>query len=103
MQDKVAKPRTRMVRKQILITPEQAQLLKERSDATGMAESAIVRQALAREIGQELASDDGWKKRLLKLAGAWKDRDDLDEVMIKLRRSWDRTTEPEQRPSKRRR
>ena len=87
MQDKVIKSKPRLVRKQILITPEQARQLKARSEATGLAEAEIVRQALDREIGQVLASNDGWKQRLLKLAGTL-DEAGIEDRLEKNRKQW---------------
>lgn len=88
MQDKVVKSKPpRMVRKQILITPEQSRRLKARAEAAGGSEADIVRQAIARELGIDEPAGGDWKQRLLKLAGTL-DEPGLEEAIKKNRQRW---------------
>ena len=92
MQEKVAKP-PRMVRKQILITPEQNRRLKDYSSRTTVAESDLVRAGIDMKLAQlDSAGDQEWKQRLLATAGVWKDRPDIvqriEENKIHQRKAW---------------
>ena len=50
MQDKVSRPRSRMVRKAILLTPEESARLKALAKAQGVSEAEILRAAVARAM-----------------------------------------------------
>jgi hypothetical protein len=64
MQESVGKKPERMVRKQILITPEQNRRLKARAAQTGTAEADIVRRGIEMALSAELASQDDWRAQL---------------------------------------
>ena len=82
MQDKVVKSKPqRMVRKQILITPEQSQRLKAFAEATGQSESEIIRVAIDESLRRHEAEEQDWKSGLRGIAGLWSDHLDLDRIM----------------------
>jgi hypothetical protein len=87
MNDATGHGAKRLVRKQFLITPEQSGLLKARARAVGLAEAAIVRAALDRELGIAAAEDD-WKRNLMALAGALSDESDLANRVARNRARW---------------
>jgi hypothetical protein len=64
MQERVGKKSQRMVRKQILITPEQNRPLKARAAQTGAAEADIVRRGLELALSTEQGSQDDWRAQL---------------------------------------
>ena len=77
---------TKMVHKQVLITPEQNSRLKAHAAAVGMAEAEIIRRGIERELEQALPVTEGdWKDAWRQAFGMWKDRDDLDELYARLR------------------
>ena len=81
MQDRVSKAQSaRLVRKQILITPEQAQELRARAVAAGRPEAEIVREAIDAWLASQKPDEDDWKAAFREVFGLWKDRTDLDEL-----------------------
>ena len=103
MQEKVQKPRQRLVRKQILVTPEQNRRLRELAASSRKPEGALVREALDAWIAAQPATDHDWKKRLMQLAGAWRNLDDdIEARFAELRKSWDRPIDDWGQRSKRR-
>ncbi len=58
-----------MVRKQILITPEQSRRLKAHARTLELPESEIIRAAIDQFVGAEFGDDD-WKRQLLAFAGS---------------------------------
>lgn len=72
-----ATPET-MIRKQILITPEQDRRLRSRAAETGLAVAEIVRAGIDAELAHEPALSDDWKTGWQQACGMWRDRDDLD-------------------------
>lgn len=74
-----------MVRKQILITPEQNRRLGARARSLGCPEAELIRTAIDRELGDEPADDD-WKRRLLSAAGSLS-ATEADEVEANIRES----------------
>ena len=77
MQETVPKPK-RMVRKQLLLTPEQNQRLASIAAATERPESEIVREAIETWLAKQAAGDEDWKAAWRQAAGMWKGRTDLD-------------------------
>jgi hypothetical protein len=76
-----------MIRTQIYLTDEEQAALGALSAATGKAKSELIRQAL-----DTFLSQTGKTRRdeaLDRVAGLWKDRDDLPDFTA-LRREWDR-------------
>ena len=80
MQDVPDNGRQRLVRKQILITPQQQRLLRAQALAQGVPEADVVRAALDRELGIE-EDGDVWKQQLLSFAGALRDEVDLERTI----------------------
>lgn len=85
MQEKIGKSRPRMVRKQILITPEQSRRLKARARSMGRPEAEVIRSAIDREVGLE-PDDPDWKRRLLSVAGSFS-REEADALENLVRRN----------------
>jgi hypothetical protein len=88
-----------MVRKQVFITVEQNRRLKARAAATGLSEAELVRSGIdlllaQRQLAQGLEQQRPWRdivdETVAKLSGAWAERDDLDEMLRRNRRSWKR-------------
>ena len=69
----------RMVRKQLLLTPEQTARLKTLAATSARSEAEMVREALDAWLATQRAGEDDWKAGLMSVAGMWKDRTDLDE------------------------
>ena len=86
MQESFGKKHRRMVRKQILITPEQNRRLKARAAQTGAAESDIVRRGIELALAAEPASEDDWRRGLDRLSGAWAERHDMQGFVRDLRK-----------------
>jgi len=78
-----------MVRKQVFITAEQNRLLKAHARATGQPEAELIRAALDRELGADVAGDD-WKRRMMACAGSLADADDLETTVARNRERWSR-------------
>lgn len=51
-----------MIRKQIYIGVQEARLLKEIAHRERKSEAAIIREALARRLEEELSRDQAWKQ-----------------------------------------
>lgn len=66
-----------MVRKAILLTPEESARLKALAKAQGVSEAEILRAAVARQIADtsQEPPDDDWKARLMACAGTITDPD----------------------------
>ena len=58
-----------MVRMQIQFTPEQAAELRHRARKRSIAVSALVREAVDRELGRSLSHEEAWA-RLLSVVGS---------------------------------
>jgi hypothetical protein len=86
MQESVGKKPQRMVRKQILITPEQNRRLKARAAQTGTAEADIVRHGIDMALAAEQASEEDWRQGLDRLSGAWAERHDMQDFVRDLRK-----------------
>jgi len=87
-----SKRKHRMLRKQVFITAEQNRRLKSLAAATGQSEGELIREGVEKVL-EARASEEDWKAAIRRLAGMWKNRDDLDELFPRLRRSWDRSPE----------
>lgn len=75
-----------MVRKQVFITAEQNARLKLLAAQTGKAEGELVRTGLEKVLVEQEANEGAWKAELMKLAGMWEGRDDLDEQFAERRK-----------------
>jgi hypothetical protein len=85
---------TKMVRKQFFITEEQNRKLKEQSAAIGVSEADLIRSGIDLRLEQVARDQRAWKdvvnETISKLSGAWAERENLDEEMRVIRRSWNR-------------
>ena len=85
---------TKMVRKQLFITEEQNRKLKEQSAAIGVSEADLIRSGIDLRLEQVARDQRAWKdvvnETISKLSGAWAERENLDEEMRVIRRSWNR-------------
>jgi hypothetical protein len=84
MQDKWP-TKKRMIRKQVFITPEQNRRLKERSALSGVAEAQLIREGIDIVLEKQMREDDDWKVGLRRIAGMWKDYDELDVIIARRR------------------
>jgi hypothetical protein len=84
MQDKMPR-KQRMIRKQVFITPEQDRRLKERAALSGVAEARLIREGIDMVLEKQRPEDDDWKVGLLRIAGMWKDYDEIDEIIARRR------------------
>jgi len=91
------------VRKQLLLTSEQCRHLKAIAATTRRSESELVREAVDGWLAKQAAADEDWKAAWRQAAGMWEGRDDLDEIMTRARRSWDRAPETDPRKTRKRR
>ena len=85
MQEKVGKPRARLVRKQLMLTGEQNAHLKRIAAATSRSEGELVREAIEHWLSRQEADEQDWKDAWRQAAGIWADRDDLDEFYAERR------------------
>lgn len=90
MQERAPPKPQRMVRKQILITPDQNRRLKARAKAGGVTEAEIVRQGVELALAAGTAADEEWRAGLDRLAGAWIERGDMQTFVRDLRKGGDR-------------
>lgn len=79
-----------MVRKQLLITPDQNSKLAAIAAELARPESEIVREALDEWFKKQAEGVADWKSALRQASGIWKDRTDLEDLMPRLRQSWNR-------------
>lgn len=79
-----------MVRKQLLLTPEQSERIRAAAAASRESESELVRQAIDAWLETRPAKDDDWKAQLLAQAGVWKDYTGIEEMVARRRLSWAR-------------
>ena len=77
--------KSNLVRKQVLITPEQNRALKEIAVSSRRSEGEVIRRAvdLLREKEAEELKD--WRAGLEAVRGMWADRTDLDELYAEAR------------------
>lgn len=75
-----------MVRTQVYLEAEQVERLRRLASATGRRQSALIREAIDALLEQPQETGDR-VARIRSAAGAWADRDDLDELMADNRRS----------------
>ena len=75
-----------MVRKQMLLTPEQNRQLKSLAVASSRSEGALVREAVDLWLSRQQAEQADWKAHWRQAAGMWKDRSDLDQFYAEQRR-----------------
>lgn len=76
----------RLVRKQVLLTATQNASLKELSASTNRSEGDLVREAVDVLLESKAAEQLDWKAGLLSIAGTWKDRTDLEEMLAENRK-----------------
>jgi hypothetical protein len=79
----------KMVRKQVFITADQNKRLKAHAAAAGVSEAELVRAGIDLRLEREPEKTD-WRKLADSLSGAWAERENLDEEMREIRRSWNR-------------
>ena len=75
-----------MVRTQIYLEQQQVEALRRLAAKTGRRQSALIRDAIDRLL-VERPSMEAWRAMLDETAGAWADRDDLDDLVADSRRS----------------
>jgi predicted DNA-binding protein len=85
MQEKVGKPRARLVRKQLMLTGEQNTRLKRIAAATSRSEGDLVREAIDALLRKLETEDEDWKAAWRQAEGIWADRTDIDEIMAERR------------------
>lgn len=78
-----------MVRTQIYLTEEEKIALQSLVSQSGKKQSELIREAIDNYIN--IYSQERRDRVIDKVAGLWKDRDDLPELDI-LRKSWERNT-----------
>lgn len=79
---------SKMVRKQLFVSEEQNRRIKERAAATGRSEGEVIRRGIDRELDDKTAEAEGdWKDAWRQAFGMWKDRDDIEELLARQRRS----------------
>jgi predicted transcriptional regulator len=71
----------RMVRKQILLTPEQSQRIKALAMAMGRTEAELFREAIDARLASVAADNQAWKAAWLAAAGMWAAYPEIDEKM----------------------
>ena len=76
-----------MKRTQIYLTEKEQDELQRLSDKKGTSKSALVREAVDQYLAKH--SEEHRKGVFERVAGIWKDRDDLPDFE-KLRKEWDR-------------
>jgi hypothetical protein len=83
----------KMVRQQVFMTAEQKKRLKSRAALTGTSISELVRRGIDRELedkaaeaGSKTNATGDWKEGWRQAFGMWKDRDDIDELMLRRRK-----------------
>ena len=76
-----------MVRTQIYLTEEEKIALQSLASQSGKKESELIREAIDNYI--TIYSQDRRDRVMDKVAGLWKDRDDIPEL-VSLRKSWER-------------
>ncbi len=80
---------TKMVRKQFFITEEQNRRLKERAAASGVSEAELIRAGIDLQLEGKAQRTD-WLSLAESFSSSWAERDDLEEEMRQIRRSWNR-------------
>lgn len=75
-----------MVRTQIYLEEEQVEALRRLAAQTGRRQSALIRDAVDRLIAERPSMAE-WRSMLAETAGAWAERDDLDDLIADSRRS----------------
>jgi len=85
MREETAVP---MSRTQVYLTVEEKNELSRVSAETGRTQSDLIREALDRYLGEQVASTR--LERLRSAKGIWKDREDTRPLFAKLRRELDR-------------
>jgi hypothetical protein len=75
-----------MIRKQVFIREDQERRLKALANRAGIAEAEIIRDGIDRALAERETADDGWKQVILEVAGIWKDRDDIEDIVEEGRR-----------------
>jgi hypothetical protein len=89
-----------MVRKQVFITVEQNKRLKAQAAARGVSQAELVRAGIDLQLDHKPEKTD-WRGLAESLSGSWAERENLDEEMLAIRRSWNRRDQILGRKSKR--
>lgn len=85
MQERVRKPGDRLVRKQVLISPEQNASLKRLAASTRCSEGALVRAAVEEFLTLKAAETVDWKSAWMEIAGMWADYPEIEQIMTDAR------------------
>jgi predicted DNA-binding protein len=85
MQETRGKKTPRMVREQLMLTPEQNAHLKRIATATSKSEGELVREVIDHWLAKQAADVEDWKAAWRQAAGMWADRTDIDELMAERR------------------
>jgi predicted transcriptional regulator len=78
----------RMVRKQILLTPEQSRKLKALAVATGRTEADLFREAIDAKLAS--AGEVDWKVGFFAAVAEWPEDSDIGERIAENRKAWAR-------------
>ena len=90
MQERL-KSKTRMIRKQVYITPEQQRQLRERAAAAGVPEAELIRAGIDKQLVETAQADpDAWRRIFDDVSPSWAEREDLQEEMARIRSRWNR-------------
>ena len=76
MQDRVDRPKSRMVRKQVFVTADQNRRLKSAAAKSGRAEAELVREGLELALGGAVTLEDNWRERMKEVIAS----SDFDET-----------------------
>jgi hypothetical protein len=80
---------TKMIRKQLFITAEQNRKLKQRAAAAGVSEAELIRAGIDLQLEGKAEKTD-WRSLAERLSGSWAEREDLEEEIREIRRTWNR-------------
>lgn len=93
MQERL-KSKTRMIRKQVYITPEQQRQLRERAAAAGVPEAELIRAGIDKQLVETAQADpDAWRRIFDDVSPSWAEREDLQEELAELRAGWTKRVE----------
>ena len=88
MQERL-KSKTRMIRKQVYITPEQQRQLRERAAAAGVPEAELIRAGIDKQLVETAQADpDAWRRIFDDVSPSWAEREDLQEEIAQVRAEW---------------
>ena len=97
MQEKLAKSKARMVRKQVFITAEQNRSLKAMAAALTRSEGDLIREAVTQHLAKQSLQDQDWKAAWRDAAGMWEDYPEIEHVVQRNRDGWRKRREHNER------